>query len=303
MIYEQMWDHNSIENIASHLQIILKSSQLIQTIHFRDDNFLVNKSFIFKLFQTFEDRGLHFSWSAQTSINVLKKYTDEELTILKKSGCTNISIGIESGDEFILQKVTKSKTNLNAGIDAIKKLIEAEIAPSVTSIISFPYNNGRDFNKTLKYLMKIKLLYPGLSLYCTMFQPIPKSEIYKELFSEREAPDEVMTLNTWTSKKKIDTLKKFENFYFTFINRNFFKIIPSENGKKLKWINKLFYPFILLRFKLGYTGFLWEYFLVKKRIERIKSQNYFSGENEISRSGIRHLNSNFDFGYKTEKLN
>ncbi|MDD2387894.1 MAG: radical SAM protein, partial [Bacteroidales bacterium] len=97
-IYCRHWNHNSIENITEHLRHIFDKYPEIKNIHFRDDNFFVNKSFIHELFQKFDAKNIGFVWSAQTSVNILKNYTDEDLTNLRKYRCSNISLGVESGD-------------------------------------------------------------------------------------------------------------------------------------------------------------------------------------------------------------
>ena len=298
VIYKRKWFHNSTENIKKHLSFIIGKYSHIKNIHFRDDNFLVNKKFIFRLFDELEKSGLSFLWSAQTSVNVLNKYSEDDLKKLRSFGCNNISVGIESGDQYILKKVTKSKTDLKKGADIIRKLLNCDITASVTSIISFPYNKGRDFDKTLRYLMKLKLLYPGLSMYCTIFQPIPGTEIFNEICAQEIDYTNLLTNNSWTDEKKRKKLKKFENFYFVFDDKGFYKKLPEEVGKKIKIINKLFSPILKLRFRFGCTSFLWEYALIARKLNKIKKEYGITEDFQMSQVGIRHLTSNFGFGYK-----
>ncbi|HNQ67640.1 MAG TPA: radical SAM protein [Bacteroidales bacterium] len=300
-IYCQHWNHNSIENILAHFEYIFDKYQEIKIIHFRDDNFLVNKSFIHGLLKTLEEKNIRFIWSAQTSVNILKNFTENDLIALHNSGCNNISIGVESGDDYILEKVTKSKTTKTESIEQIKKLIKSNITVSVTSIISFPYNNGRDFNKTLRFLMKLKLLYPNLSIYCTVLQPIPGSEIYKEIYdSIKDFSEDLLNNNKWTSVKKRHKLKKFESFYFIFDRKDFYKSLPEELGNDLKIINKFFSPLIKLRFRCRCTNLMWEYEITKNRIRKIKYKHNINSESILSDVGIRHLTSNYNYGFKSK---
>lgn len=302
-IYKRHWNHNSIQNIISHLEHIFDHYPEIKIIHFRDDNFLVNKTFVFELFRKLEEKKIYFIWSAQTSVNVLKKYSDEELKELKSRGCNNISIGVESGDNYILEKVTKLKTTKTASKEQIKRLIKSDITVSVTSIISFPYNNGRDFNITLKFLMKLKLLYPSLSMYCTILQPIPETEIFNELInSSVPISDVLLKNNTWTNELKKSKLKKFENFYFIFDRKDFYNSLPEGIGKDLKLINKFFSPIIRFRFWLGITCLLWEYEITKKLIHKIKTKHGINTNSNLTDIGIRHLTSNYNFGFRKKQI-
>lgn len=302
-IYRRQWTHNKTENIIKHIKYLLSNHNNINVIHFRDDNFPINKSFIFDLFKRLKDEELNFVWSCQTSVNVLRTYTDKELQMLFDYGCRNISLGVESGDDFILQKVTKFKTNKTAAIHLIEKILNYNISVSVTSIISFHYNKGRDFNKTLRYLMRLKLLYPQLSMYCTVFQPIPGTEIFNELFKDGNYSLNPLENNTWTSQQKKNKLKKFEDFYFIFNDKYFYKKVHSNMRKDIKLINKIFAPFIKLRFHLQCTSFLWEYALISTKLKKIKTKHKINQDTSMSDIGIRHLNSNYNYGFieKTEE--
>jgi radical SAM superfamily enzyme YgiQ (UPF0313 family) len=301
VIYKRKWKHNSIENITSHLRYFFTHFPSLNHIHFRDDNFLVNKSFIFKLFENLHKHDLSFSWSTQASINVVSNYSDDELNRLRAYGFNNISVGIESGDEFILEKTTKYKTTPGKSLEIIHKLLKAKITVSVTSIISFPYNNGRDYIKTLRLLMKIKLFYPNLNIYCTIFHPIPGTKLFKDIYRDSHSETGIYGRNTWTSDKRKIKLKKFETFYFLFDNKHFYKNLSPEISRKIKWINLLFYPFIKLRFRLGITSFLWEYALIAKSLNKVKSKWGIHEDKEISQFGIRHHNMKYNYGFRRIK--
>lgn len=297
VIYKKKWTHNSIENIINHLRFLFENFPEIKVIHFRDDNFLVSKRFIFDLFKEIEKQNFSFTWSCQTSVNILKLYTQEDLKFLYDHGCRNISIGIESGDDYILKNITKSKTTKRDSINTLKKIKNSGITVSVTSIISFPYNNKRDFIKTLKFLMRLKLKFPSLSLYCTIYQPIPGTEIFNEIYRDINTSTDTFSNNIWTTKKEKLKLKKFETFYFIFDNPHFYKLLPDDLAKDLKFINLFFSPLIRLRFLLGITSNLWEYSLVRSKLNKIKQKHGIDLNYSLSDIGIRHLTSNFNYGF------
>lgn len=303
--YHRHWYHNKVTNIIRHLQYLLKQHPQIKNIHFRDDNFFTNKTFVFNLINELQMKNITITWSAQTSVNILENYTTEELLELKKAGCDNISIGIESGDPEILKKYTKSKTDLSKNKKNIRRIINAEISASVTSIISFPDNNQKDFNKTIRHLMKLKLIHPKISMYCTIFQPIPGTKAFNDIYAGKVLSNKSSTFkfNTWTTTKEKDKLKKFERFYFVFDNSRFYKNLPTTISKKLKLFNLIFSPFIKLRFHLGYTNFLWEYTIASHKIKKIRKKHGIKEDTEFSKVGIRHLTSKLGYGYKSPEPN
>jgi radical SAM superfamily enzyme YgiQ (UPF0313 family) len=262
-----------------------------------------NKRFVIEIAKEFIKNNLDIRWSAQTSVNLLKVFSINELKLLKKSGCANISFGIESGDSYILNKIVKQKTSITESLKALKILSDADISPSVTSIISFPFNNNRDVKKTLKLLMKIKLIYPNLSIYSTFWIPIPKTKLFNEIQEQLDFNNGIEYLirhkaTPWTSEHTIKKIKIFEQYYFSFSDPLFYKKVPKKISKKIHIINVLTYPLIRLRFRIKCTSFLFDGLIILKYIEKIKKRYCIQEDKLITNAGVRHLTSNQNFGYK-----
>ena len=77
----------------------------------------------------------------------------------------------------------------------------------------------------------------------------------------------------------------------------FYKKLPPEIAKKLKFLNKFLYPFIRMRFYMGVTNFLWEYAITSKHLKKIQKDIGKPEDNDMSLLGIRHHNTNYNFGY------
>ncbi|MGI6320413.1 MAG: B12-binding domain-containing radical SAM protein [Bacteroidales bacterium] len=288
-IYKQKWKQIDKNTILKHFQYLKSNYPEIEFIHFRDDNFAVNKKKIFSLLNLLKSEKLNYKWSAQTSVNILKTYSNDELLRLNQYGCNNISIGIESGDPWLLEKITKNKTTVQDSLDSIQRLLKSGIEPSVTSIVGFPFNNKRDIKLTLKLLMKIKLIYPSLSLYSTFFLPIPTTQAFEEIYGKGNNDIGFGTSNKWLTRQDKELLHKFESTYFLFCDKNFHK--RFNPSKRLKLTNKTLYPFIRLRFRSSSTSFLWEH-----KIASILLGKSFETDSKNMEYGIRKHNTNYDFG-------
>ena len=79
-------------------------------VSFTDETFTVNKERVEKLLEIMTNKGLHKSvrWYATTrvdtvSYSILKK--------MKQAGCKMLGIGVESGNDEILQKIGKILIN------------------------------------------------------------------------------------------------------------------------------------------------------------------------------------------------
>lgn len=95
------------------------------------------------------------NWEAQIAVR-----TDMSATLMKKmkrSGCYNLFIGLESGSDAVLQKMNKGFI----GSDAIKfftMLKNAELAFGISLIVGYPGETKEDFQKTLDFVISNKIL-------------------------------------------------------------------------------------------------------------------------------------------------
>ncbi|MBM3295634.1 MAG: radical SAM protein [Candidatus Aminicenantes bacterium] len=79
----------------------------LREILFQDPTFTINPRRVADLCRGMLAEGLGFTWSANAHLQAL----DEEMVVvLKKAGCHTLSVGIESGDDGMLEKYSKKTT-------------------------------------------------------------------------------------------------------------------------------------------------------------------------------------------------
>lgn len=79
----------------------------VKMLQIKDDTFTANKRRALEICQGILDRGLDFSWSCDTRVDVL---TDELLRVMRRAGCQRLSLGVESGSPSVLAKINKKIT-------------------------------------------------------------------------------------------------------------------------------------------------------------------------------------------------
>jgi anaerobic magnesium-protoporphyrin IX monomethyl ester cyclase len=126
-----------------------------------------------------EENELNIKWWCQTRLEYIDRNT---LYYMKKSGCVQIGIGIESGNEEILHKVNSIKTNKNQTIKSIEKICEMikefNILVQGYFIIGLPNENIDTCIETIKLLdrllsknlvdvthLSIMVPYPGTPIF------------------------------------------------------------------------------------------------------------------------------------------
>lgn len=98
-------------------------------------------------------------WEAQVAIR--KDMSRRILDKIKKSGCYNLFIGLESGCDKTLKKMNKGFTTGEA-VSFFKKLNSAGLFFGVSIIIGYPGETEAEFRQSLDFIIKNKPLIPKI---------------------------------------------------------------------------------------------------------------------------------------------
>ena len=170
------------ESIIAELKEIKDMFPHVQSIRVLDDLFLKTKHTVEKSIEVF--KHFDFSWRSMAHVMTFKGVSAETLSNLKKSGCSELFIGIESGSPDVLKRI--HKTNDLAVIkENLTNCLKAGISIKGYFIYGFPEETEEDFKKTFElasYLKKVSLQY-GVGFRTSVFQfrPYHGTELYHEI--------------------------------------------------------------------------------------------------------------------------
>ena len=148
-----------------------------------DDNFRLGNSDLNSVCQHFVDENLQFRWRSFIRADTLKN-TDFEL--LRRSGCSDLQLGLESADSQILRNMNK-KTDPAIAAEVVRELLAVGINCSCYFVIGFPGETDETVFRTIEFIKSIE--YPNLegilswSLYPFMLAPM--SPIYESEMREK----------------------------------------------------------------------------------------------------------------------
>ena len=152
---------------------------------FMDDTFTLNKRNAIEICKDIIKRKLKISWVAMTRAD----YIDIKLArLLKKSGCRELFLGVESGDFRIRNKVIKKKVSDEDIFKTIKICRFAGIRSSIFLMLGFPSENKKEVEKTINYPISSKADIMGIHLTL----PLPGSELYKQSIKEKIIPKDII---------------------------------------------------------------------------------------------------------------
>ena len=98
-------------------------------------------------------------WEAQIAIR--NDMSPKLLSKMKKSGCYNLFIGIESGCNKTLKNMNKGFTTKDA-LEFFKKLQDAGLFFGISIIVGYPGETEKNFEESLNFVLKNKPLIPKI---------------------------------------------------------------------------------------------------------------------------------------------
>lgn len=251
----------SAENVFEEIKFLVDHYR-VEEIFFIDDNFTFNKDRVLQICELILKNNLNIRWNTPNGLHV-NTLDEELLSIMKKAGCRNICIAIESGDEAVRTKVV-GKNVLDEKIMEVAKICRKIKLPVIGFfIIGLPGENQTTFSNTVKLVKKLPLdmitasfalPFPGTRLYD---ECVRKGYINKDNYNSRVLDLKYTSPVIETEAFDKKTQNKWEKIlYFEFIKshffRLFFKTLFFQNDLiKIQHISRFFSERFFRKLSLG----------------------------------------------------
>ena len=224
----------SPEYVVNEIESVLKKFNA-KELTFVDDTFPSNRKRFRRILELIKERNLRFSWTCMANANDL----DEEiLKLMRETGCWQIAIGIESGDDEILKFIKK-------GITADQVRETANFADKAGIMVKgfFMLGHPTETHASLRKTRDFALSLPLTDVVCTIATPIRGTELYEMAASGKygkfNASADSSKFNYWepvfvpTGLSEDDLYSAQRDFYKSFYLR------PSVFFRQMKKIRNL----------------------------------------------------------------
>jgi radical SAM superfamily enzyme YgiQ (UPF0313 family) len=158
----------SAENVIKEIKGLQKLG--IKLIRFDDDTFGINKGHLIELCNALIEECPGLQWSCELHVNLIDEQT---IALMKKAGCYNIQVGIESGNNDILRAIRKNIT-IEEALRACEIIKKHGIELQAFFIVGFPQETEETLRDTFKAMKKTKC---DLLAY-SIFTPYPGTETF-----------------------------------------------------------------------------------------------------------------------------
>jgi radical SAM superfamily enzyme YgiQ (UPF0313 family) len=194
------------DDIMAELRMLVEEHG-VREIQFYDSNIIHPKTSIREVLQRIVDEKIDVLWNAPNGIRV--DHLDPELAyLMKRSGCYQVNVGIESGSPRILKQVKKG-IRVEQVRKSVRMLRDAGIEVVGFFIIGFPGESRTEIEETVDFALSLPIT--GGSF--TILLPLPGSQIYDDVFG-KEARPSIEELSQMTFAKYENNLSQLSSEEF-----------------------------------------------------------------------------------------
>lgn len=167
----------SPENIYEEILDIDKKFKKSR-LYIVDDFFFLNKQRVNRLLDLIIDNeNLKVNWLCQARVDGVN---EELLKKAKKSGCSQLMYGVETGDKEELEYIKKQAT-VEQAEEAIRLTKKAGITARTNFMLGFPISTHRSSINTIKFAKRTS---PDLVRFFSV-SPLPNTELWNYIYGEK----------------------------------------------------------------------------------------------------------------------
>ncbi len=212
-VYRRSFRFNSAEYLYEHMAFLKKDFKM-RHIFFYDDLFTFNRKRVEEFCGLLQKKPLYMTFNCAVRVGHVD---DDLLQMLKTAGCWMVSIGMESGDQGLLDR-HKAKVTLDQIRDTVKRIKKNGMRVKGLFMMGLPGETEQTIKRTTDFIEELRLD----DMNITKFTPFPGSPSYKTIHEEGSFDErwELMNcMNFVFVPKGIESRERLEELYKQCIKR------------------------------------------------------------------------------------
>lgn len=195
----------------------------IEHIYFVDDMFPLKGERLAELCAGFSSMSKKISWSCRTAVPGV---TEDNLRLMKTSGCKRIQVGVETGTSRGLEALSKP-----ISLEQVKRAVESAHRVGLDTMAYFMIGlpterSPEDVRQTIRFAVKldpeyalfnILTLYPGSKMYQdAMSQGLVKGDVWKDFAKEPKSDFQPPIWDSYLARHTLQNLldEAYRSFYW-----------------------------------------------------------------------------------------
>ena len=170
-------------NVVDEIEECIQKYQ-IKMVLFTDDTFTISKKRAAQICREILKRKIKIDWFCETRANLIDRRL---IKLMYKSGCREISFGVESGNEKLRLEVIRKGVTDKELIKAFALCREFKIKAPAFCMMGFPLETKENMYETYRLCLKLKPNILGLHLTTLM----PGADLFQMAVKEKKVESDV----------------------------------------------------------------------------------------------------------------
>ncbi len=187
--YGRIYRYRSPANIAEEMEEI-REKWGYRRIWFADELFIASKKHVLRLCEEIVRRGIDVGWECLSRVDL---FDAEVARAMRRAGCYKVIFGLESGDDYVLNKLMNKRITVSQSVSAVKAAKRAGLQVGAFFILGYPGESDETMLKTIKLASSLPLDYFSM----TVPYPLPGTGLYEKVKGNMEAFEWEKPLHGW----------------------------------------------------------------------------------------------------------
>jgi magnesium-protoporphyrin IX monomethyl ester (oxidative) cyclase len=171
------WRPHSADYVVRHIKLLVDRYNVKQ-IHFEDDNISASRKRMHELLDKMMEQDINVKWDTPNGIRA-DTLDEPLLRKMKKAGCKGLKIGIESGDQYVLDNIIKKNLRLEKVVEIAKLCRKIGIPLGAFYIIGFPGETVKNMENTARFAKMLYRKYGVKQWGAAHATPLYGTELYR----------------------------------------------------------------------------------------------------------------------------
>ncbi|MFH0945619.1 MAG: radical SAM protein [Planctomycetota bacterium] len=175
------WTALSPERVIEDLETLVHKIGA-RAFQITDADFCASLKRVEGICRLIQERGLQIRFHVLGRYQTLVRMSDEQVRLLRQSGCTEIEVGLESGSQSVADSINK-QVDVERFVETARRFSAAGIRMRVNVMLGIPGETRKDLVSTFRKMLELRELGDGIRFQMFRFTPLPDSEIGKKVLS------------------------------------------------------------------------------------------------------------------------
>ncbi|MEN6576166.1 MAG: radical SAM protein [Phycisphaerales bacterium] len=167
---------HSPEHVLNHMALLIEKHR-VRHFHFEDDNLSFDAERFDAILSGILERRWDITWDTPNGIRA-DTLPRPLLEKVRKTGCTYLTVGIESGNQDVLKNVVKKALSLEAVEETVRTCKDLAIDVHGFYVVGFPGETLAQIDDTFAFAGRLYEQYDVVPHVC-MARPLPGTELYQ----------------------------------------------------------------------------------------------------------------------------